>query len=682
MTEPLTKNQMLIQKLTEIIHTNLKNENFGVKELAHFSGMSPSSLNRKLQTINKKSINQFIREVRLIKALEMLQNEDLTANEVSYRTGFSSPAYFNSCFHEFFGFPPGKVKNRNPEHLEEDIVTPAIERHEQMESRRHISRIKMSGMLFFAILIVIVAFIVWPRLFRRNPIDYPLSAKSRISVAVMPFKNMTNNSDFNIWQDGIQQNLISLLSNSSASGLQVRQKESINTLLRIYGIAEYASISPDLADKISLKLKADIYVYGSIEQAGPILRIDAQLIDTKTKEVFKSFKIEKSSSENNILPVIDTLSQRLRDFLLISKLIKENPEYGRFPLSTNSPEAFRYCIYGDEARNTAVNKNGFSTAIDWYLKALEADSNYFTPMIGLTTAYYMLGMMEENVHWLNKINQKKDKWPIMDQLGAKWAYAYSFEPPEEGIKYLKQIQQIDDQTPGVSYLIGVTYIEKMKEYDKAIPELERAVEIYHKWGVDDSWYYSQLGYAYHMTGQYKKEEKLYKKAEKYVKDDQWIIARRVVFNLAEKDSVAAARYIDKYVSVCKENSISEADINRGLARIYVEADNSEKAEGYYRKALLTEPENPELLNSFANFLSEKNRNLNEFTITIEKALRLAGNKWDYYNYSDTKGYGLFRFGKYQEALEVLQNTWDSTPFKMYFIKSHLEEVKKAVAGQK
>jgi hypothetical protein len=44
--------------------------------------------------------------------------------------------------------------------------------------------------------------------------------------------------------------------------------------------------------------------------------------------------------------------------------------------------------------------------------------------------------------------------------------------------------------------------------------------------------------------------------------------------------------------------------------------------------------------------------------------------------------GLYKQGKYQEALEIFQNMWDSAPFKMYFMKSHLEEVKKAVAGQK
>ncbi|MDP2335854.1 MAG: AraC family transcriptional regulator [Bacteroidota bacterium] len=83
------------RKLTEIIRANLENENFGVKELARETGMSRFNLNRKLHFISRKTINQFIREVRLERAMEMLRQESVTASEVSNEVGFSSPAYFS-----------------------------------------------------------------------------------------------------------------------------------------------------------------------------------------------------------------------------------------------------------------------------------------------------------------------------------------------------------------------------------------------------------------------------------------------------------------------------------------------------------------------------------------------------------------------------------------------------------
>lgn len=115
--------------------------------------------------------------------------------------------------------------------------------------------------------------------------------------------------------------------------------------------------------------------------------------------------------------------------------------------------------------------------------------------------------------------------------------------------------------------------------------------------------------------------------------------------------------------------------------MYWLAEKWDKGEEYYRKALSLEPENPERMNTLANRLIDRSRNLSEVTELMNMALERASTKYDYYIYSDTKGFGLFKQGKYQEALDILQKTWDETPFKLFSLKSHLEEVKKAVAGQ-
>ena len=76
MTDSSSINQVFIRKLTDIVLANLGNANFGVKELAHESGISLYRLNRRLRSINRKTTRQFIQELRLQKALEMLQNEE------------------------------------------------------------------------------------------------------------------------------------------------------------------------------------------------------------------------------------------------------------------------------------------------------------------------------------------------------------------------------------------------------------------------------------------------------------------------------------------------------------------------------------------------------------------------------------------------------------------------------
>jgi AraC-like DNA-binding protein len=67
MAEPLSSDQIFIRKLTEIVLTNLENEKFDVNELAKEAGISLYRLNGRLQSIRKKTSNQFIREIRLQK---------------------------------------------------------------------------------------------------------------------------------------------------------------------------------------------------------------------------------------------------------------------------------------------------------------------------------------------------------------------------------------------------------------------------------------------------------------------------------------------------------------------------------------------------------------------------------------------------------------------------------------
>lgn len=101
-----------LKKLNEILEVNLENEHFGVSELARELGMSRSNLHRKVKAASKISANQYIRQFRLQKGMEILKQTSLTVSEVSYKLGFSSPSYFIKCFGDYFGYSPGEVGNR------------------------------------------------------------------------------------------------------------------------------------------------------------------------------------------------------------------------------------------------------------------------------------------------------------------------------------------------------------------------------------------------------------------------------------------------------------------------------------------------------------------------------------------------------------------------------------------
>lgn len=101
-----------LAQITKVIDENLSNEQFGVSELAREIGMSRSNLLRKLKKQTRLSASQFIRQLRLKRAMEMLKDTSLTISEISYRVGFNSASYFIKCFREHYGYPPGEAEKR------------------------------------------------------------------------------------------------------------------------------------------------------------------------------------------------------------------------------------------------------------------------------------------------------------------------------------------------------------------------------------------------------------------------------------------------------------------------------------------------------------------------------------------------------------------------------------------
>ena len=107
-----------LQKITEIIEENISNEKFGVSDLADKIGMSRSNLLRKVKKLTSLSVSQFIRNVRLEHAKEMMEEGIYAVSQVTYKVGFSSTSYFIKCFREYYGYPPGEVGKREIEENE------------------------------------------------------------------------------------------------------------------------------------------------------------------------------------------------------------------------------------------------------------------------------------------------------------------------------------------------------------------------------------------------------------------------------------------------------------------------------------------------------------------------------------------------------------------------------------
>ena len=96
----------------EYIERNMDNYGYDVDEFVSDMAVGRTILYRKIKDITGMSIKEFILDIRLKRAAQLLVESDLTVSEVSDRTGFANPKYFSVCFKRRFDLSPSEYKKQ------------------------------------------------------------------------------------------------------------------------------------------------------------------------------------------------------------------------------------------------------------------------------------------------------------------------------------------------------------------------------------------------------------------------------------------------------------------------------------------------------------------------------------------------------------------------------------------
>lgn len=99
-----------IQKILHFINENISEPQLTVELLSSKIFLSRSQLYRKIKTLTGVSVNEFIRNVRLEKAKQLIEQGNNNINEISYKVGFTSPSYFTKCYKIKYGHLPTQEK--------------------------------------------------------------------------------------------------------------------------------------------------------------------------------------------------------------------------------------------------------------------------------------------------------------------------------------------------------------------------------------------------------------------------------------------------------------------------------------------------------------------------------------------------------------------------------------------
>ncbi len=105
----LSKDRAFIHEAIRVVNDHLDDDQFGVVELQEALNLSRMQLHRKLKELLNVSAGDFIRNIRLEHARQLLEGDSMSIAEVAYRVGFNDPSYFSKVFKKHYDKAPREV---------------------------------------------------------------------------------------------------------------------------------------------------------------------------------------------------------------------------------------------------------------------------------------------------------------------------------------------------------------------------------------------------------------------------------------------------------------------------------------------------------------------------------------------------------------------------------------------
>jgi len=381
MADEVLKDQVFLKKLNEILADNYKNEEFGVKELAERIPMNRSQLYRKLHTTKGISASQYIREYRLQQAHKMLQKDVSTVSEISYKVGFNSPTYFNTSFKEYYGYPPGEVKYQKSIAINEDIDSNEIEKRrsnlgtekhiEQKTSKKIVYRISLIVM----ILIIAVSYYIYS-VYSNNLIP-TIKKINNMSVAILPFEDMSQEKDNEWFVEGITIDIGTYLS---------KIKEF--TVISGTSAKKWSKETGKTNSEIAKKLDIDYLLIGKVRKYKNELRITVQLFNANgTLEWSEDYNREFV----DFLKLQQEVSQKIVEQLKIELTTTEKEILQKLP--TENMEAYELVLRGRLLTHDMRSKEGLEESIELFEQAIVLDPNYAEAYAEIAYSYIVLMLL-------------------------------------------------------------------------------------------------------------------------------------------------------------------------------------------------------------------------------------------------------------------------------------------------
>ena len=551
MSNPAAHKSTFIEEAEALILNNLTNEQFGVSELADTMHMSRSNLLRKIKKETQLSASQFIRQVRLKEAMELLKEESLTVSEISYQVGFGSTSYFIKCFREHYGHSPGEVGKGT-----------VLEKTEKVQT----NFLKQYGwplMVAISLAIIIVAVILFNK---KDIINTPEIEKS---IAVLPFKNESNDSTNLYFVNGLMESALNNL--QKIEDLRVISRTSVEKYRKTdKGIPEIAE-----------ELHVNYLVEGSGQRVGNQVLLNIQLIEASTDT---PIWMEQYNREvEDIFGLQNDVAKKIADAIRAVVTPSEIEQIEKKP--TKNLLAYDYYLQALDPYYLRTTES-LEKAIPLFEKAIEQDPEFALAYANIAISYYLLEMSQIEKQYTEKINNYADKALLYDSKSAESlvAKAFYYIQTKEYKLALPHLDKALEYNPNSSLAVQML----AEFYSHMIPNTNKYLEYALK-GVQlniasdsatQSYTYLQLSNALMSSGFRDEALKYVDMSLEYSADNFYAPHLKAFILFAKDGNIERTRNL--LVKEWKKDT-TRLDLLQDIGKLYYLEENYDKAHFYYSK---------------------------------------------------------------------------------------------------
>jgi adenylate cyclase len=292
-----------------------------------------------------------------------------------------------------------------------------------------------------AVLILIIGVAVWNFYWRTPKIEpaskekmaFPLPDKP--SIAVLPFVNMSDDPKDEYLSDGLTEQIITSLSRIDKMLVIARNSAFV-----------YKG-KPVKVQKVAEELGVRYVIEGSVQKSGDKVRITAQLIDALTGRHIWSEKYDRELKD--IFALQDEITMKIVGGTRVELTEGEQARVWMKKGSTKNMEAFEKNMQG-LVFFRRLTKQDNVTARGFFEEAIAIDADYIWPYVNLGLTH---------------------SWDV--RMGWSESPAKSLQTAYELAQ--KSLAMDDSNDIGHSLLASIYAIKR--QYDKALPEAERAVAL-------------------------------------------------------------------------------------------------------------------------------------------------------------------------------------------------------------